>query len=158
MRQHATEGWAPILQTTPPPEHRAAAVFLCCGGGACYKALVPNQLARAMRRRMTDAEMRLWFHLRPMRRRGLAFRRQSPVGRYIFDFECRRAKLGIELDGSQHARAEAQCYDAERSEWLAAKGYVVMRFWNHDVLRNTDAVVDHIVRVAAERILPQRDG
>ena len=111
-----------------------------------------------MRRRMTDAEMCLWFYLRPMRQRGLAFRRQSPVGRYILDFECRRAKLGIELDGGQHARVEAQCYDAERSEWLAANGYAVMRFWNHEVLRSTDEVVDHIVRVAAERVLRQRDG
>jgi very-short-patch-repair endonuclease len=81
-----------------------------------------KHLARAMRRRMTDAEMRLWLHLRPMRQRGLAFRRQSPVGGYILDFECRRARLGVELDGAQHDSPEARAYDGERSAKLAAMG------------------------------------
>lgn len=104
-----------------------------------------------MRRRMTDAEMRLWFHLRSMRQRGLAFRRLSPVGCSILDFECRRAQLGIELDGSQHALSDAQSYDGKRTASLEARGYILMRFWNHEVLRHTDEVVGHIIRVATER-------
>ncbi|GAM97822.1 putative DNA methylase [alpha proteobacterium U9-1i] len=110
------------------------------------------QLARAMRRKMTDAEMRLWFRLRPLRRDGLAFRRQAPVGRYILDFECRPAKLGIELDGVRHTDADAQAYDAERTAWFEMRGYQILRFWNQDVLQQTDNVVDHIIKVAASRL------
>lgn len=110
-----------------------------------------KHLARAMRRRMTDAEMRLWFHLRSMRQRGLAFRRQSPVAGYILDFECRKAKLGVEMDGSQHDQTDIRVDDAEREAALAQQGYVILRFWNHDVLHATDEIVHHIVRVATER-------
>lgn len=110
-----------------------------------------KHLARAMRRRMTDAEMRLWFYLRAMRERGLAFRRQSPVGRYILDFECRKAKLCVEVDGAQHDQLGVREHDKEREAWLALQGYAVLRFQNHDVLRATDEIVDHIVRVATER-------
>ena len=110
-----------------------------------------KHLARAMRRRMTDAEMRLWFHLRPMRQRGLAFRRQSTVAGYILDFEYRKAKLGLEVDGSQHDQAEARTYDADRESDLAKEGYMILRFWNYDVPHSTDEIVDHIVRVATAR-------
>lgn len=81
-----------------------------------YAREMPNHLARANRRRMTDAEMRLWFRLRPMRSHGMAFRRQSPIGKYIIDFECRRAQLCIEVDGSQHGMSSAIEYDAQRTE------------------------------------------
>lgn len=110
-----------------------------------------------MRRKMTDAEMRLWFRLRPLRRDGLAFRRQSPIDRYIIDFECRAAKLAIELDGSQHADPEHEARDRERSAWLEFRGYRVLRYWNADVLRRTDDVVDEIVRVAAQRLSGVQD-
>ncbi len=95
--------------------------------------------------------MRLWFHLRPMRRHGLAFRRQSPVGGYILDFECRRAKLGVELDGGQHDQKQARDYDAARTARLAAHGYEVIRFSNYDALQCTDLVVDHIIDLAKRR-------
>lgn len=110
------------------------------------------RLAHVMRRKLTDAEMRLWFRLRPLRRDGLAFRRQSPIGRYILDFECRSAKLGVELDGSQHTEPQAQAYDAERTAWFEMRGYAILRFWNSDVLQQTDNVVDHIIKVAASRL------
>ncbi len=118
---------------------------------------MPNPLARANRRRMTDAEMRLWFRLRPMRSQGLAFRRQSPIGKYIVDFECRRAKLCVELDGGQHGMTSSVPLDAQRTAWLNAQGYEVLRFWNHDVLKQTDIVVDQIVDTAKRRIA-QRSG
>jgi very-short-patch-repair endonuclease len=110
-----------------------------------------NPLARAMRRRLTDAEMRLWFHLRPMRQHGLAFRRQSPVGAYILDFECRRAKLGVELDGAQHEQEKARESDAARTAWLSARGYEILRFSNHNVLTRTDEIVAHIMMIARRR-------
>ncbi len=96
--------------------------------------------------------MRLWFRLRPMRNFGMAFRRQSPIGNYIIDFECRRAKLCIEVDGPQHGTRSALSYDAERTTWLMSQGYEVLRFTNHDVLRQTDVIVDQIVETAKRRI------
>ncbi len=113
-----------------------------------------NPLARAMRRRMSDAEVRLWVNLRGMRQSGLAFRRQSPLGRYIVDFECRKAKLIVEVDGAQHDQADARAYDEARTAWLKSEGYEVLRFWNYDVLTRTDEIVQHIVRVARERVQP----
>lgn len=111
-----------------------------------------NHLARANRRRMTDAEMRLWSHLRVMREQGLAFRRQSPLGKYIIDFECRKAKLCIELDGAQHGMKDGLAYDAERTAWLNAQGYEVLRFTNFDTLRHTDVIVEQILEAARRRI------
>ncbi|MBI1252710.1 MAG: DUF559 domain-containing protein [Alphaproteobacteria bacterium] len=101
---------------------------------------------------MTDAEMRLWFRLRPLRKEGFSFRRQSPVGRYIADFECRTVKLIIELDGSQHAKREHAQRDLERDAWLRFRGYQVLRFWNDDVLLRTDAVMDVIFETARLRL------
>jgi len=113
---------------------------------------MPNHLARANRRRMTDAEMRLWFRLRPMRNHGMAFRRQSPIGKYIIDFECRRAQLCVEVDGGQHATQSGMSSDTERTTWLTSQGYEVLRFTNHDVLKHTDLVFDQIIQTAKSRI------
>ena len=115
-----------------------------------------KHFARANRQRMTDAEVRLWYRLRPMRAHGLAFRRQSPLGAYIVDFECRRAKLCIELDGAQHSMTDALTHDAERTAWLQSQGYQVLRFWNHDVLKQTDIVVDQIIETAKRRAAERR--
>ena len=101
---------------------------------------------------MTDAEMRLWFRLRPMRNHGMAFRRQSPIGNYIIDFECRRAQLCVEVDGAQHAASSAMNYDMVRTNWLKSQGYEVLRFTNHDVLKHTDLILDQIVETAKRRI------
>jgi len=116
-----------------------------------YAIVMSIPFARANRRRMTDAEMRLWYRLRPMREQGLAFRRQSPIGSYIIDFECRRAQLCVELDGAQHTTTEAEAYDAQRTAWLEAQGYVVMRFTNRQMLRQTDEVVAQILELARAR-------
>jgi very-short-patch-repair endonuclease len=110
-----------------------------------------KQFARDMRQHMTDAEMRLWFRLRPMRRLGLAFRRQSAVGIYVLDFECRKAKLGVELDGSQHGMTDTIAHDQERTAWFEREGYKILRFWNRDVLKHTDIVVDQILEAAEQR-------
>jgi very-short-patch-repair endonuclease len=98
--------------------------------------------AREMRGRMTDAEALLWQFLRNRRIAGAKFRRQHPVGRYILDFYCDEKKLGIELDGGQHA--EAVDYDARRDAWLNMQGIRVLRFWNNQVLTETEAVMEAI--------------
>ncbi|KTS78306.1 DNA (cytosine-5-)-methyltransferase [Pseudomonas oryzihabitans] len=87
--------------------------------------------ARSLRRNQTDAERALWQHLRGKRLQGLKFRRQHPHGRYILDFVCLEARLVIELDGGQHQDSPA---DRERDAWLQARGFQILRFWNHDVL------------------------
>jgi very-short-patch-repair endonuclease len=91
--------------------------------------------ARKLRNAMSEAEKRLWYHLRAHRFCGASFRRQTPIGAYIVDFVCHDAALIIELDGGQHATARASRYDAERAAWLASRGYKVLRFWNNDVLQ-----------------------
>src|SRR5262245_58991842 len=99
--------------------------------------------ARRLRRDQTDAECALWFRLRDRRLRGLKFRRQVPINNYIVDFCCESARLIIELDGGQHgAQVEA---DRVRTTVLEKQGYLVLRFWNNDVLRNIDGVVESIV-------------
>jgi very-short-patch-repair endonuclease len=98
--------------------------------------------AREMRGRMTDAEALLWQLLRNRRIAGAKFRRQHPVGRYILDFYCDEKKLGIELDGGQHT--EAVDYDARRDAWLSMQEIRVLRFWNNQVLTETEAVMEAI--------------
>ncbi len=95
--------------------------------------------ARALRRRMTIAEKRLWSLVRN-NRLGVKFRRQVPFGPYIVDFFCFSAKLVVELDGGQHYREEGKEYDLRRDEYLVARGLTVLRFSNEEFLTNQDAV------------------
>jgi very-short-patch-repair endonuclease len=97
--------------------------------------------ARRLRRDSTDAERRLWYRLRARTIDGAKFVRQEPIGPYIVDFICRAERLIIELDGGQHATDPR---DTARTQWLIARGYRVLRFWNNDVLRNTDGVLEAI--------------
>jgi very-short-patch-repair endonuclease len=89
---------------------------------------------------MTDAEQRIWMHLRGGRLLGLKFRRQHPVPPYIADFCCVEKKLIIELDGSQHSEVS----DAARTRYLESQGWRVVRFDGVDALTQTDAVLDAI--------------
>jgi adenine-specific DNA-methyltransferase len=81
----------------------------------------------------------LWTHLRNKQLDGFRFRRQQPMGPYIVDFYCSDAALVIEVDGGQHARNDVA--DEQRSRWLESHGYRVVRFWNNDVLQNTEGVL-----------------
>lgn len=92
---------------------------------------------------MTEAERALWRHLRLRQVGGAKFRRQQPIGPYILDFVCFEKKLVIEVDGGQHS--EQGAYDGERSAWLEAEGFRVLRFWNHDVLGQIEAVAEAIM-------------
>jgi very-short-patch-repair endonuclease len=101
-----------------------------------------HQRARTLRKNMTDAERVLWQCLRNRQLAGYKFRRQKPIGSYIVDFVCIEKKIIIEVDGGQHALQQE--YDSERSDYLKRKGYKILRFWNHDVLKEKDAVLDRI--------------
>lgn len=104
--------------------------------------------ARQLRRDMTDAEHVMWRRLRSRELSGWKFRRQHPVGSYIADFICLEAGLVVELDGGQHAESRA---DAVRTGVLEFAGFQVLRFWNNDVLTQTDAVLAVIFDALAAR-------
>ena len=99
-----------------------------------------NELARKLRKMMTPQEVKLWAHLRPLRKRGVKFRRQVPLRGYIVDFACFEARLIIEVDGSQHGFDEQMQRDRRRDEILEGGGFAVLRFWNAEIDRNFDAV------------------
>jgi very-short-patch-repair endonuclease len=100
--------------------------------------------ARRLRRNQTDAERVLWFRLRDRRLNGLKFKRQVPIDKYIADFYCAEARLIVELDGGQHATRD----ETNRTAILEAMGYLVLRFWNNDVLQNTEGVLEEILNTA----------
>jgi adenine-specific DNA-methyltransferase len=99
--------------------------------------------ARTLRMSSTDAERRLWYYLRNRQLSGYRFRRQVPLGRYVVDFVCLRARLIVELDGGQHT--ESMIEDLERTRYLARGGFRVVRFWNDEVLLQTEAVLESIL-------------
>jgi len=101
--------------------------------------------ARELRQNATDAEHVLWQLLRNRQLLGYKFRRQHPLAGYVLDFYCHETKLAVELDGSQHTQPDQAAYDAERTRILEAEGLRVLRFWNNDVLRNIEAVLEVIV-------------
>ncbi len=100
--------------------------------------------ARHLRKQSTDAEETLWRHLRNRQLAGYKFRRQAPLGKYIVDFLCYEQKLVIEIDGGQHQLRSKS--DSERTNWLEAQGFRVVRFWNNQVLAETEAVLEAILR------------
>jgi len=95
-----------------------------------------------LRKESTPAERKLWSRIRNDQL-GVTFRRQHAMGKYIPDFCSPKAKLIIELDGSQHL--EQQEYDEERTKYLELQGYKVIRFWNNDVVNNIDGVILAII-------------
>lgn len=105
--------------------------------------------ARRLRRDATDAERKLWQHLRAGRFDGVKFRRQHPIPPYIADFCCVAARLIVELDGSQHSDE----VDAARTRYLQSQGWRVLRFWDNDALIETDAVLDAIWNIVSDRTL-----
>ena len=97
--------------------------------------------ARELRSRLTDAEQLLWYILRDRRFCGIKFRRQHPFGRYILDFYCHDARLAIELDGGGHGVPQQRESDDERTRTIERAGIRVLRFWNHEVLNELEAVL-----------------
>jgi very-short-patch-repair endonuclease len=98
--------------------------------------------ARELRANMTDTERFVWQRIRRRQLCGFKFRRQHPIGPFIVDFVCLERKLVLELDGGQHAaRTE---YDAQRTAWLAERGYRVFRVWNFEAHEEWDAMAERI--------------
>lgn len=110
---------------------------------------INEDTSRELRRYSTEAEKRLWYHLRAGRLEGFKFRRQHPHPPYVLDFYCEAAKLVMELDGSQHN----EIADAARTKLLEGAGMKVLRFWDNDVLKDTQAVLETILGVARARTL-----
>jgi len=107
--------------------------------------------ARALRKATTGAENLLWYRLRNRQLLNLKFRRQRPIGPYFADFACLEIGLVIELDGGQHAEQIAT--DEARAEEMKRLGFSTLRFWDNEVLKETDAVVEKI-RQVAETLTP----
>ena len=106
--------------------------------------MVATDRARNLRQQSTDAERLLWRHLRDRQLAGLKFRRQRPFGNFVVEFVCLEQRLIVEVDGGQHATQRQK--DARREAFLMRQGYRVLRFWNNEVLGNTEGVLEAIVK------------
>ncbi|MDE2156964.1 MAG: endonuclease domain-containing protein [Xanthomonadaceae bacterium] len=117
-----------------------------------HKPPLPTQTlasARSLRTTATDAERKLWYHLRARRLGRFKFRRQHPIPPYVADFYCDELKLAIELDGSQHNEES----DLPRTLALQRQGLFVLRFWDNQVLQEIEAVLGAILDFAQDRTL-----
>jgi very-short-patch-repair endonuclease len=107
--------------------------------------------ARTLRRKLTNAELLIWWQLRKDIR-GVRFRRQHPVGPYIADFACVPARLIVEIDGGTHSTDAEFIYDGRRDKFLRAQGWHVLRLRNEDVYESLDDAVERICNLAFARI------
>jgi very-short-patch-repair endonuclease len=112
-----------------------------------------KQFAKTLRHNMTEAEQRLWLHLRAHRMAGQKFRRQQPIGPYVVDFVHFGARVVVEADGGQHNESPA---DAARDAWLSSQGFKVLRFWNDQILKETEAVLTTIWAAVSDAPSPRR--
>jgi BirA family biotin operon repressor/biotin-[acetyl-CoA-carboxylase] ligase len=113
-----------------------------------------THLARQLRNIMTDAERKLWRHLR-QQQTGIKFRRQFPLGPYILDFVSLDARLNIEIDGGQHADNTG---DVIRDRFVQSQRFKVLRFWNNEVLANIEGVMEIILQHLPPPNLPRQAG
>ena len=120
--------------------------------------VAPKTLSRArtLRKNLTKAETILWVRLRGLP--GLRFRRQHPVGPYIADFACIRARLIVELDGATHGSVAERRHDAHRDAWLRRRGWKVLRIPNIDLYVQSDNVIAMICGIAETRMRTKTDG
>jgi very-short-patch-repair endonuclease len=110
-------------------------------------------LVKTLRHHPTDAEKKLWRHLRNRQILGAKFRRQQPFGPYILDFYCAESKLAIELDGGQHGEPNTAGEDKQRDEYLKQEGVMVLRFWNNQLFCEFDGVID-VIQATLEKRTP----
>ena len=139
---------------TPPPEGGV-------GGGGMKQVQRPRDMrvpcARRLRRDVTDAEQKLWRHLKRLSLPQSHFRRQAAIGPYFADFACHEVRLVIEVDGGQHNETTGAAADAARTAYLTAQGYRVLRFWDNEVLENIDGVLGSIDEVLKATTPPTPD-
>lgn len=152
-RRAGNQGWLPW--TFPRSRKRR-------GKGAGVRASKPmKQFVRNLRQNQTKAEARIWRHLKNRSLVGFKFRRQCPCGPYIMDFVCFEKMVVIEIDGGQHTNQLQK--DFRRTEYLKSRGFNVIRFWNDEVLANTDSVLNAILTVminspSSPALLPKGEG
>jgi very-short-patch-repair endonuclease len=101
-----------------------------------------TKVAKNLRKKSTDAERLLWRHLRAKRLAGFKFRRQQPIENFVVDFICFENRLVIEVDGGHHQLEKDK--DTKRDNWLKEQDFRVLRFWNNEVLRNIEGVLEVI--------------
>jgi very-short-patch-repair endonuclease len=109
-----------------------------------------NNTARRLRKQLTKPELWLWLRLKE-RTGEFVFRNQHPIGAYVLDFYCPKAKLCIEVDGEVHNRDRQRVHDEKRDEWLTEQGIYVYRINAVDLLANPDETANGVVNLAAER-------
>ena len=105
-----------------------------------------TEKARRLRKKSTPEEKKLWNKIKDRQLLGYKFRRQQPIGPYILDFYCADRKLAIELDGGQHNDSDTKEYDKERTEFIEFQGIKVIRFWNQEINKDINLVLDQTVR------------
>ena len=107
-----------------------------------------RRFAKSLRARLTDAEVILWSRLRGWRSGGCIFRRQHPIGPYVVDFACVKAKLVVELDGARHGTELRHAHDLRRDTYLKESGWQVIRIAADRVYRNLGEVLDMLAAMA----------
>ena len=105
-----------------------------------------KEYSRVLRRNMTDAERLLWSKMRGKQLKGCQFNRQKPIGNYIVDFYCRKAKLVVEVDGGQHYSYDGTQKDRVRDAYMSQHGLKVLCFSDREIFENIDGVVEAIFR------------
>lgn len=103
-----------------------------------------------LRTNQTEVEKKLWSRLRNRQCLGYRFHRQYSIGLYIIDFYCPKMRLAIELDGGQHAELGQSLYDVSRTTYLNSKGIFVLRFWNNEVIKNFNGVLEKILQILTD--------
>jgi len=104
--------------------------------------------ARQLRCFQTEAEAFLWRQLRGRAFKGLKFRRQLALGKYIVDFVCLEKRLIIELDGGQHNDEAQRQYDRVRDQWLRSQGFRILRYWNNEIFDEWEGIAEAIWKAA----------
>jgi very-short-patch-repair endonuclease len=112
---------------------------------------MPNERARHLRKNLTDTERFVWHRLRKRQLAHFKFRRQMPLGPFIVDFISLERRVILELDGGQHTEQAEE--DQKRTEWLQGQGFRVLRFWNHEVWKDWDAI-EQVLWEALEAVPP----
>ena len=112
--------------------------------------------ARALRTHLTDAESRLWLHIRRKQILDVQFYRQKPIGSFIVDFFAAQVQLVIELDGSQHFEQDYLIKDKRRDDYLTQLGLTVLRFDNGQVMHSLDGVLEEIYNTVQVRLKSPR--
>ena len=113
-----------------------------------------KEKARRLRTQMTDSERALWGRLRRKQVQSVQFYRQKPIGNYIVDFYAPKAKIVVEVDGSQHMESEQAARDLQRDAFLASQGLRVLRFDDLQVLKEIEGVMEVILRAVSESLEP----